>query len=759
MQTLSFEPLIPPALWVTLLILTAGLLVAYGLKRPTRIPLARWTAALALTALGAALVLLVLLNPTWVQQVPPPAGKPLLTLLVDTSGSMATPDTDRGTPRVQVAAQSAAALARDLADQFEVRAFTFDALLAPAAPDELSARNADGPLTDLAAALRGGLAPDRPQGQALALLSDGIHNAGDTRDVLDAARLADGLAAPVYTLTVGGQQDVRDVALSFASAQELASVRQTVPVRVVVRQRGFAGATVTVTLRHADAEVGRQEVVLSEASPAEVRFDVQQEQPGLYRYEAAVAPLTEEVTRVNNTGTFVLRVVDRPIRVLLLEGKPYWDPKFLMRTLASDPLIELHSIVRLTDRRLMERTLRRPETQPTTADTTAPATQPGDTRQENWRIADSAAEALTGEQALRDTQIIVLGRDAEAFLTEPVLARLRDWIARDGGALVCYRGSPVTQVSQQLAQLLPVRWAPARESRFHPRWTERGRELGWLPQSGAAAAGVFSRLPTLATVTRVERPKPLAVVLAAAASTASDEEAPAVTYQPYGAGRVVVIEGAGMWRWAFLAPQYHAQDDVYADLWHSLLRWLVSSTGLLPGQTMSLRSDKVTFGTTENCSATLLLRDAAAGQVPTVELTGDALPTPQTVTPVPLGDEPDTYRVPFGKLPDGRYQARIVAEGNDVAWQTTFDVRSLLEEQLDVRARPDIMERIAADSGGAVLGPSAASEIATHFRAHLARSRPPRVTRITAWDRWWLLTTVLALWTVAWGLRRSGGLI
>ena len=44
-----------------------------------------------------------------------------------------------------------------------------------------------------------------------------------------------------------------------------------------------------------------------------------------------------------------VQVVDEPIRVLLIEGKPYWDSKFLMRTLASDPAIALDSVVRLTD--------------------------------------------------------------------------------------------------------------------------------------------------------------------------------------------------------------------------------------------------------------------------------------------------------------------------------------------------------------------------------------------------------------------------
>jgi hypothetical protein len=45
------------------------------------------------------------------------------------------------------------------------------------------------------------------------------------------------------------------------------------------------------------------------------------------------------------------------------------------------------------------------------------------------------------------------------------------------------------------------------------------------------------------------------------------------------------------------------------------------------------------------------------------------------------------------------------------------------------------------------------------FDAHQARTRPERVRRITAWDRWWVMGAILLVWGVAWGLRRSGGLI
>jgi hypothetical protein len=69
------------------------------------------------------------------------------------------------------------------------------------------------------------------------------------------------------------------------------------------------------------------------------------------------------------------------------------------------------------------------------------------------------------------------------------------------------------------------------------------------------------------------------------------------------------------------------------------------------------------------------------------------------------------------------------------------------------------MARIAEDSGGIVVAEDAARRVADHFREHMARARPPRVQRTTAWDRWWVLLGVFAVWMSAWALRRSGGLI
>jgi hypothetical protein len=225
---------------------------------------------------------------------------------------------------------------------------------------------------------------------------------------------------------------------------------------------------------------------------------------------------------------------------------------------------------------------------------------------------------------------------------------------------------------------------------------------------------------------------------------------------------VIAIEGAGMWRWAFLPPQYQDHEKMYASLWHSLMRWLTSSGGLKPGQRMSLRADKVRFGTDEPASVSLLVRDESGKTVPQIELTMDGSTEPaKSFTPAALGGEVGLFRINFGKLLPGRYQARIAGSADDdPAARVAFDVRSFGEEQLNLLARPDLMNRIAELSGGVTLRDNGAEEqLASEFRKFMQRSQPPQVQRISAWDRWFIMLGVLGLWCVSWAVRRAGGLV
>jgi hypothetical protein len=765
---LRFEPLISPALWAALALLAAVMLAWYGWRRPLSVRRGRWALVVVLMATGVVLPLVILLNPTWQIDVPPPAGKPLLTILVDVSASMSATDMPAGESRHQAAAAIAKACARELSDKFEIRAADFSSHLVAADTATLDKDAAQGESTDLAAAIGEALAGGQTRGRGLLVLSDGIHNAGGgTSTVLSALSAARAAAVPIYTKTLGGAAEIDDLALRSRSPQQLAFIGQSVPLSVTVRRLGRAPRKVTLTLTDDGKEVGRQQVTTSAEGQADARFLVRQEAAGVFRYEVGVEPFEGEITQVNNFVSFLLRVVDEPIRVLLVEGKPYWDGKFLIRTLLSDPSIELVSVVRLAEGRLVERTIRHQRPAEGGQDRTKgnettkpkPAGEPvAAPLVESWKIVTQAASVLADAKALRSYQVIVLGRDAEVFLSDDALENLRQWLSRDSGSLVCYRGQPTNRVSQRLGRFLPVQWSPAPETHARVQLTDSGRDLRWFEAIGGEASGdLLPRLQSLA-IGRAEKPKPLATVLAAAVGSSQEEELPVISFQPYGGGRVVVVEGAGMWRWAFLPPAYAEHHDLYAALWQSLLRWLVSGAGLLPGEQLALKADKVTFRTDEQASATLLVRDEVDLKRVTVELTADDGRV-STFEPAPSGDEPGTFRLAFGELPEGRYRARAGGTEQRSGAETAFDVRRFSEEQLDLNARPDLMARIAQSTGGAVLEGNNLGEIARHFAARLSSSQGQEVRRLSAWDRWWVLMGAFGLWGVTWMLRRQGGLV
>ncbi len=746
MRHLTLDPYIPLALWVPLALAAAGLLAWYAVAGRNRLPRRRWTVLVAMMGAGVAIPLLILLNPTWIERIPPPAGKPLLTILVDESASMDTADAGGGKTRRQVAQATAEEVKSRLGDRYEVQ-------IVPFAGDP-SAAIAEGATTDLAAAISSVMADDRPQGQAVLLLSDGIHNAagGSTR-VRGSADLAKAMAAPVFVKTIGGQAGVNDLEVQLNLSQELAFVGQRVPVVVTLHQRGSLATRTQLSLMAKGEVIEQREVELKPNGSTEEILYVTSSEPGLYQYEIRAEALPEEVTEVNNTAPLLVRVVDQPVRVLLLEGKPYWDTKFLIRTLSQDRSIELVSVVQLAEGRLLKRTIGRPQAKEGAADDELLPTT------ESWAIEKEADRILADPEELASYQIVILGRDADVFLGDESLLRLKKWLVEGDGSLVCFRGPPTSQISQRLGELLPVRWSPLGESRFRVEMTTAGDALRWLP-TAEGDADPLSSLPSLAATARAERPKALAVVLASGSVGGPDRQSPAITYQPVGSGRVVVVEGAGMWRWAFLPPEHQQHDATYGTLWRSLVRWLVANVGLLPSQELALKTDKLTFSTTENATATLLVReDLAEGTIPQVELSGGALEQPRMISPIPSGKYPGQFRLSLGRLAEGRYWARVVGAADEVSSVAAFDVRGNLKERLDVRARADIMEMIAGQSGGSVLQQVEPEQLGQRFQRHLSESRPDRVTRTTAWDRLTVLLAGLALWGTTWGLRRRSGLV
>jgi hypothetical protein len=772
----TIEPKISLGLWWALVAATAVALAYYFARRDWSLsPLRRGivTLLLGLCVVGP---LAIALNPTWIEPVPPLPGQPMISVLVDGTMSMLTADASPGDSKTRW--QSAVEIAGKLEPhrQVELRPQVFDHELHPLT-DDLKENPAGrewprGHRSDLTNVLRECVRSGSPAGHAVLLVSDGAHNVGSIDGLLSVAREAKSLDVPVYTVTVGSTVESKNLSLAARSPRMISFADNPLVLRVRIGQSGLAGRSTQVALMVGENVVQSRQVRLADDPAQEISFVLSQptKEP-LQRYRIVAAEIEGEATNADNQTTILVQQLQEPIGALLLEGKPYWDSKFLARNLGSDPVVELTSMVQLAKARFLVRKYPRATSDSVNAENASNKSprsedkpQPADAV--GWEIQRETVSPLESLEALSKYRLVILGRDADAFLTEKSIENLRHWISRDGGCLMCARGAPANEIVSKLSEILPVRWSGSSESRFRTKVSQYGYDAAVFDPLMPDGSDPLAALPSLSTSavpkTRVGLPQ----VLVQSVLDESGTAIPVVTYQPYGGGQSIVVEGAGMWRWAFLPPQHAAKDKIYPTLWQSLIQWIVSQQDLMPGQKVGIRSDRATFLTGDRATATVLVSAPEAFQKANGELDlgvlleGPGLPLPRRVAPAATGGDLGIFRADFGTLGVGYYTASVVrGDGDEVLAETALEVRDPWFERLELDARPDLMRRIADISGGEALVPGDVNDLCERFQERLSAGRQETVTRSTLWDRPLVLIVVLAAWLTSWIVRRRSGLV
>ena len=751
---LVFEPQIPMGLWWALAVAATAAWGLYAFLRDSGLHLIHRSVLLTLMAVVLAAPLILLLNPTWIEPIVPPSGKPLITIMVDATQSMQVEDCDEDKTRWESALEFSRRLQAASQSRFDVSVVRFGKVIKTVDLQIANKENSipDGSNTNLAAVLRRSLAVNRPQGHAIALLSDGAHNVGSTLGVTASADNARALDIPIYTTSFGGSVGSSNVAIVVRNPQLMTFPDRPVNLRVQLSQRSYSGRTVTVRLAKDGKQIAAKRVRLNPNGPTETDFTIRPTEAGMERFVASVVPLENEASTADNMASLQVQVIDEPIRVLLLEGKPYWDTKFLARNLAADPAIELTSLVLVRKDRMMRRT--------DPAEIAVDEDSETDDVESVWEIISDGSSEWEDLEQLKDYRVVVLGRNAQAFLGEKAVERLQTWISREGGALVCSRGAPASVVEKALSQLLPVRWQEQSEFRARGQLTSVGQSASLLPNDLAAGSDPISALPSLAFAARPKVAIGLPQVLVQSAKDAEGRTVPIVSHQPYGSGQTVVVEGAGMWRWAFLPPDKADAQQVYASLWQGLMQWLISQQDLLPGQDVVLRSDRLAYVTGDNVTATVLVRGEQETEVPDCMVEGGGLELPKRATPVQVGQQQGVFRANFGVLPPGHYKATLEGgEPGQPGRVTEFDVRDPWFERLEVDARPGLLRQISQRSGGKLIAANEPKTIVNDFLEHLDLRTPEKSRRTPLWDRAWVLLTILGAWITCWVARRQSGLV
>jgi hypothetical protein len=689
----------------------------------------RGGAALAVRTLVIAALIGLMLNPQAL--VPRPhSEKPKVIFLLDASASMATRDA-AGDSRFAAAAKTLGnrtTLAR-LNQEFTLDFREFDRTARAGDWSRLPQETPVGDASEIGKALMGAVAElgDAKAQAGVLLVSDGRATAPDA---LDAAQLALARSVPLWTWTVGGSVPHRDLWIETPSAEALAFSGEPVDLSATLHAEGYPNRSFQVELVTNGKIVGTKECLPDTNGLARITMRVPAPDTGEQRYVFRVPPEPDEADTANNERAVFLRSVGHKVRVLLVEGQPYWDTKFLVQALKRNTNVVLTAVYRLNAERHL-----------------AVVTATGiETRTEQDLFPRNA-------DALNSFDVVILGREAEAFFDNHTEGLLTDYVAKRGGSLVFARGKPYGGRFQSLAKFEPVAWGSGSVNGVKLRPTESGKDnpIFDLGPSGTLDE-LLERLPALdqASVTLGE--KPLAVVLA----NAVQQDGPVlIAYQRYGQGRTISLNAGGLWHWAFRENGQDESEAAYQRFWISLLQWLLGGSEFLPGSDVALTSSRRYYNSEQPMQFLISTRnlDAAIFQ-PRLVISGHGNAT--EVEPRARGE---SYVAEAGPFPPGTYTVTLKNNlGKPAELSQSIEVVSASVEKRELSADPALMRQLAETSGGAVLAGGDVArlpEIVRHWQA----ARELSQQRHSLWDRGWVMAAIFALLAVEWWLRRREGLL
>ncbi len=776
-QTLKLLDL-PPA-WVVVLLIVPGCVLLTWLCYSREKLTLRARGALALLRLAALLLLcLILFRPVFIESHAEIKPAEVL-ILVDDSASMLRQDSYAGPgsrrsdleqltgkpPETQKRLELArAGIEKELlpllhSKGYVPRLFRFgDTLEALSDLKELSGR---GRTTQLGSALSQALASHRGRNVSdVVIVSDGRSNAGTPP--LEVARAAGSSGIPVHTVVVGDTRPEKNALVQIAEVPPSALEGDEIELSVRVAGRGLpAGTHARVVLEELGGEgdarpLAEEDVELDENGRRVVLLAPPLEggtRGSERRFRVRIPPLPEETLRDDNAVEFSVHVTPEKIRVLLVEGYPRYEYRYLKNLLLrSDQNLEVQSF-------LLSAT--------------------SDFVQDSTKGLAPLAEVPTNRKQLLDNYDVVILGDVNPYKVSPdplrcaeFMASLHEFVER-GGGLIAIAGeidNPRAYLGTPLEELLPVVVDPTGVSsgdssgnvEFHGKLedTSNPHEVVRLVPDPAENRALWETDAGLYPFTwfyPVLRAKPGAQVLLRhpeAHNAQGNYPLLVCGYFPAGRTLFVGVDSTWMWRYRF-GDRYHER------FWRNALRWVALGRLKSGDRRVQLDALRSRYNLDERITleGRVLDEDYRPSEAPTVDahLSGpEGAESELKLTLVP--EHPGLYRASLDVQRPGLYRVYTETSGVRTA-SADFEVVLPSRENSEPAPDPELLARLAQASGGAACELSKLDSLASRFRGDKENRDAISSEMKDAWDHWGTLALALLLLCAEWILRKRWELV
>ncbi|MDF1861517.1 MAG: hypothetical protein P1U87_14970 [Verrucomicrobiales bacterium] len=647
--------------------------------------------------------------------------------------------------------------------------------------------------TDLTGALEYVLENTAPESLAgVLLLSDGRHNGGALPE--DSLRQLAVQNTPLSAVPIGGQLGPVDISLLNVKAPESIYLDDRVIVAAEAKLDGLLGQKVKAELFCNGEVADTIEIDVTDVSfRTELRFVHRPEEKGILDYQIRLQPDDREIFKNNNDWNFKVAVTDDRTNVLLVDGYPRWEFRYLRNLFyGRDKSVHLQYVLLNPDEIHRGR-----KADPVAASATRPFGE----------AEATSLPANADEWGLFD--VIILGDVSPSALTREDWAAIEETVTRRGAMLVCIAGArhmPHGIEQETLQNLLPISYTPrtsvqleSPEPAFHIELTGPGQNHAVTSQSTSRALNLerwadfqpmrwrfaHDGVKDTAEVLAYARPVGSPGINQAASPDGSPGSVEAALEQlanrkqiekdnalistiRAGLGKVLMLNFDQTWR-----LRYGVGDTYHHRFWGQVTRWGAGENLRSGNELVRLGSDRLTYTPNDPVEVSAKVLDENRRPVTDAEIEVEVWKDDERISRQKLSyrtDSSGVYETSISGLRDeGEYQLKLVGESVDAGVASFPDGPESIETQFlvvttrnpvelaELTADRNFLNRSATLTGGRVAELNQLETLLDSFGAPKETLTERR--NVTLWDTWPLLLTFLGFITTEWILRRRSGLV
>jgi len=636
----------------------------------------------------------------------------------------------------------------------------------------------DAPKTNLGAALEKTLSArsETDTKSAAVLLTDGQHNHGESP--LTSAGILGSREMPVYTVGIGSDVSPEDLGIVGIEAPETVFYKNKISGQITLKDQLKKGEKVRLSIQAGeDEQVWEEKYKPSEKGLEKISFNFpveelvkklkkKEEQSGedeedgtvqqsrIMSFNARIETPESDSHEGNDEHTFHTTVVTRNRNILLIDGRPRWEFRYIRNFFNRDPQWEVDHLL----------------TNPFYGD-------------------ENKMKVPAEEKKLKKYDLIVFGEVPPDTINKKQLKWIRTFATERGGGLIFIdgdRGHLKKYEDTPLEDLIPVKWPSSeqegegdgeegvpeegeegdRSKQEKPRYlqlTEKGLETTAF-QVGSDREETQEKLKEFPAPHWTASVEPFPGTETYMEAVYEDRTQPVAVARQQGAGRILYMGIDEIWRW-----RYREANEFHRKFWQQIVSWTAEKPFTVRNDTMALATDKSVYERKE--VARIRARLYTEKQPDTIQ----AVLKREKDEEEGEGEMEAKQSIELRKIEGrrGLYRGTSSPLSEKGAYRLNLNVEELedkkeLEQKLNVtepvnkeftflRQNNDLLKEISNTSGGNYYREDQARELISALDP-LSDEKEIRHD-IVVWQSWWFFLPVVLLLTGEWVCRKWYGLI